>query len=253
MITYQPYTIEGENRPNEAVIICDHATNTVPDFVNDGDLGISKKDMARHIAYDVGALGVSKRLAKKMNAPLIYTNFSRLVIDPNRGEDDPTLVMQLYDGTIIPTNRHITEKAINLRKDLCYRPYHAALETLLAQRENPILLSIHTYTKKLNGYAERPWHVGVLHSEDERLSRPLVPLLQSHSELCVGDNEPYSGHLPGDTMDYHALIPNRIHALIEIRNDLVKTMVNQREWADKLAPIFAEAVKITQAQEARHG
>ncbi|MEH6359450.1 MAG: N-formylglutamate amidohydrolase [Amylibacter sp.] len=250
MTTYQPFAIEGDNRPSQTVIICDHATNTVPDFVNNGNLGISTTDMARHIAYDVGALGVSRRLAEHLDAPLIYTNFSRLVIDPNRGEDDPTLVMQLYDGTIIPANRNISEEATILRKERCYSPYHTALEALLSQRKNPIILSIHTFTKQLNGYAERPWHVGVLHSEDERISAPLISLLQKQPDLCVGDNEPYSGHLAGDTMEYHALIPNRIHALIEIRNDLIETSDNQNEWADKLAPIFAEAIKTTQEQEA---
>ncbi len=250
MTTYQPYVIEGENRPNQTVIICDHATNTVPDFVNGGNLGISTTDMARHIAYDVGALGVSRRLAGHLNAPLVYSNFSRLVIDPNRGDDDPTLVMQLYDGTIIPANRNISEGATELRKERCYRPYHTALENLLSQRTNPIILSIHTFTKKLNGYAQRPWHVGVLYSEDERMAKPLIKQLQMQPDLCVGDNQPYSGHLPGDTMEYHALQRNRIHALIEIRNDLIETEADQNEWADKLAPIFAEAIKTTQEQEA---
>lgn len=249
MTAYQPYTIEGENRTSQIVIICDHAANTVPNFVNDGDLGISKTDMARHIAYDVGALGLSQRLAKHLNAPLIHSNFSRLVIDPNRGEDDPTLVMQLYDGTIIPANRNITEEATELRMERCYRPYHSALEALLSQRENPIILSIHTFTKQLNGYGSRPWQVGVLYAEDERMAKPLIKLLEAQPDLCVGDNQPYSGNLKGDTMEYHALQRGRIHALIEIRNDLIEAEAAQYEWADRLAPIFAEAIRITQKEE----
>ena len=62
--------------------------------------------MERHIAYDIGAYGLSLHLGRLLNAPVIASNFSRLVIDPNRGEDDPTLLMKLYDGTIIPANRH---------------------------------------------------------------------------------------------------------------------------------------------------
>jgi len=249
MTTYQPYAIEGENRPSQTVVICDHATNTVPDFVNGGSLGISATDMSRHIAYDVGALGASRRLAEHLDAPLIYTNFSRLVIDPNRGEDDPTLVMQLYDGTIIPANRNISEEATNLRKERCYNPYHSALEALLSRRENPVILSIHTFTKQLNGYGPRPWQVGVLYAQDERMAKPLIELLRSQPDLCIGDNQPYSGNLKGDTMEYHALQRGRIHALIEIRNDLIETEADQNEWADKLAPIFAEAIKTTQEQE----
>lgn len=250
MSTYDPYKIEGEDRSSQIVIICDHATNTVPEFVNGGDLGISATDMARHIAYDVGALGISKRLAQHLDAPLIYSNFSRLVIDPNRGEDDPTLVMQLYDGTIIPANRNISADATEIRQARCYRPYHSALEALLAQRDNPIILSIHTFTKQLNGYGSRPWQVGVLYADDKRMAKPLIELLKAQPDLCVGDNQPYSGNLKGDTMEYHALQQGRIHALIEIRNDLIETEAEQNEWADKLAPIFAKAIKITQKEEA---
>lgn len=250
MPNYAPYQIEGLNRPAQVVVICDHAANTVPDFVNDGDLGMDPADMARHIAYDVGALGLSKRLAELMNAPLVYSNFSRLVIDPNRGEDDPTMVMQLYDGSIIPANRNISETDKNQRLEKCYRPYHKALETVLSQRDNPIILSIHTFTKQLNGYAGRPWQVGVLYSHDERLSTPMLAELNAQPELCVGDNQPYSGHLKGDTMETHALQPNRIHALIEIRNDLIETTQDQHKWAEKLAPIFTRAIKTAQDNEA---
>jgi predicted N-formylglutamate amidohydrolase len=250
MPDYQSHYVVGQNRSSSAVVICDHATNTVPGFVNDGNLGLSDTDMARHIAYDVGALGVSKKLAELLNAPLVHSNFSRLVIDPNRGEDDPTLVMQLYDGSIIPANRNISQTDINLRMEKCYRPYHAALETVLSERENPVILSIHTFTKQLNGYVERPWHVGVLSSDDKRLSNPLLSELTTHTDLRIGDNQPYSGHLKGDTMEAHALRHGRIHALIEIRNDLIETTDNQHQWAEKLAPICASAIETARKKEA---
>ncbi len=83
---------------------CDHASNAVPRGLG-GSLGLPAEDMARHIAYDVGAAGVSAELARLLDAPALLSRFSRLVIDPNRGEDDPTLLMKLYDGTIIPGNR----------------------------------------------------------------------------------------------------------------------------------------------------
>ena len=95
----------GEDRPSRWLITCDHATNRVPRWVGGGELGIADADMGRHIAYDVGAAGVAERLAALMDAPAILSDFSRLVIDPNRGEDDPTLLMRLYDGTVIPANK----------------------------------------------------------------------------------------------------------------------------------------------------
>jgi predicted N-formylglutamate amidohydrolase len=103
------FVVEGEDRPGRWLVTCDHASNRVPDWVNGGDLGIAGADMARHIAWDVGAAGLARALAERLDSPAILSDFSRLVIDPNRGEDDPTLVMRLYDGTIIPANRHLTE------------------------------------------------------------------------------------------------------------------------------------------------
>ncbi len=121
------YQIIGEGRPGRWLVTCDHASNRVPDWVSGGDLGIGAEDMGRHIAYDVGAAGLATALGEGLDSPVILSDFSRLVIDPNRGEDDPTLVMKLYDGTIIPANRHIDAAGVGERLDRLHRPYHAAL------------------------------------------------------------------------------------------------------------------------------
>src|SRR6056297_3033074 len=134
-MTYHPFEIEGANRPARWLVTCDHAANTVPDFVNGGTLGLADGDMARHIAYDVGAASVARELARLLDAPFIATNFSRLVIDPNRGEDDPTLLMKLYDGTVIPGNRHADAAERERRMNAFYRPYHTALAGLIAARD----------------------------------------------------------------------------------------------------------------------
>ncbi|WP_233252542.1 N-formylglutamate amidohydrolase [Maritimibacter sp. 55A14] len=241
-MNFQPYEIVGADRPSHYLFVCDHAANTVPPFVNGGDLGLSPEDMARHIAWDVGAAGVTRRLAERLDAPAILSNFSRLVIDPNRGEDDPTLVMKLYDGSVIPANRHADAAEVERRLDLCYRPYHAALERLILAREAPVIISIHSFTPRLIGRPPRPWHVGVLYSHDAQLARPLIARLRREPDLCVGDNEPYSGHLTGDTMDRHGVQPNRCHALIELRNDLIADTAAQHAWADRLAPILDDAL-----------
>ena len=129
-MTAEPFSILGEDRPSRWLITCDHATNRVPDWIGGGDLGLPPEDMARHIAYDVGAAGLASRLAALMDASAIFSDFSRLVIDPNRGEDDPTLLMRLYDGTVIPTNRLADAAERQRRLDRLHRPYHAALGRL---------------------------------------------------------------------------------------------------------------------------
>jgi predicted N-formylglutamate amidohydrolase len=237
------YLIEGEDRPGRWLVTCDHASNRVPDWVGKGSLGIPAQDMARHIAWDVGAAGVACALGRHLNSPVILSDFSRLVIDPNRGEDDPTLVMQLYDGTIIPANRHITPAAIAERLDRLYRPYHAAYARLAARHPDRVILAIHSFTPCLRARAPRPWHVGILYSHlDDRLSRSLIARLQAEPGLCVGDNEPYSGHLPGDAIDRHALRFGRLNTLVELRNDLITSEDAQSHWAARLAPILTSAL-----------
>lgn len=237
------YRIVGESRPGRWLVTCDHASNRVPDWVAGGDLGIASADMSRHIAYDVGAAGLTEKLAEALDSPAILSDFSRLVIDPNRGEDDPTLVMRLYDGTIIPANRHIGADGIAERVQRLYRPYHDAYAEIAARRPDTVIVAVHSFTPCLKGRSPRPWHVGILHSHlDERLSRAMIHRLRAEGDLCVGDNEPYHGHLPGDAIDRHALAPGRLNTLIEVRNDLISDDAAQAEWATRLARLLGTAL-----------
>jgi predicted N-formylglutamate amidohydrolase len=84
----------------------------------------------------------------------------------------------------------------------------------------------------------------VLYSHlDARLSQALIARLQQETDLCIGDNEPYSGHLPGDAIDQHALRPGRHNTLIELRNDLIGTEAEQERWAARLAPILTQTLQ----------
>ncbi len=228
------------------LLICDHATSFVPADVGGGSLGLAGAEMARHIAYDIGARGVTLELARLLEAPAVLSRFSRLVIDPNRGEDDPTLVMRLYDGTIIPENRHVGPAEVERRLDAYHRPYHraitGAIERMTEAAGPPALVSIHSYTPQLRGRAPRPWHVGVLWHHDGRIALPLIVRLRAEG-LCVGDNEPYTGELEGDTMSRHGTGRGLAHVLIEIRQDLIATAEDQRLWAARLAPILRQVIE----------
>lgn len=241
-MTYTPYHIFGEDRSSPWLVTCDHASNRIPPDLG-ATLGIPPEDMARHIAYDVGAAGMALRLAEQMDAPLIMTDYSRLVIDPNRGEDDPTLVMRLYDGTIIPANARVDAAETERRLNALYRPYHDALGALAGRRADTRILAVHSFTRQLRGRDPRPWHVGVLFGRDRRLADPLLTRLEAESDLIVGANEPYGGHLDGDSIDRHAIRTGRPNVLIEVRNDLIEAEHDQIAWADRLAPLLEAAAQ----------
>ena len=238
------FHIMGEDRPGRCLVTCDHASNRVPPDVCDGDLGISPEDMGRHIAWDVGARGVAEALGAALDATVICSDFSRLVIDPNRGEEDPTLVMKLYDGTIIPGNRHVDAAEVGRRLEGLYWPYHHALARLAGRRHDTVIVAIHSFTPCLRGRPARRWQVGVLYAvDDDRLSRQLIARLMAEPDLCVGDNEPYAGALPGDAIDRHALQQGRHNTLIEVRNDLIGTPGTQAAWGLRLAAVLREVLE----------
>lgn len=241
-MTDKPYDIVNPNGPSRWLVTCDHATNRVPEWVGGGSLGISPQDMGRHIALDVGAAGLTRALASRLDAPAILSDFSRLVIDPNRGEDDPTLVMRLYDGTVIPANRDIDAAGKAERLQRLHRPYHTAYAQLAAQHPARAICAIHSFTPQLRGRPPRPWHVGILYSHrDARLAVPLIAACRAQGWV-TGDNQPYGGHLVGDSIDRHALAPGRPNVLIEVRNDLIADEAGQRQWAERLAPVITEVL-----------
>lgn len=245
-MNWEPVHVIGREKASRWLIVCDHATNTVPPSVANGTLGVSEADMSRHIAFDVGAAGVAVRLAERLGAPAVLSNFSRLVIDPNRGEDDPTLVMQLYDGTIIPANKGVSPDEVERRLRDCYRPYHAAIAESASIFPDTVIVSVHSFTPQLRGRLARPWHVGFLHAEDRRLSDAIAELLHVDQQWCVGLNVPYSGKLKGDTIDKHAILHGRHNTLIEVRNDLITKEAGQLEWADRFAHLLPQALALVE-------
>ena len=233
------------------ILLCDHASNAVPPAI--GSLGLPDADMERHIAWDLGARNVVSGLAHRLGAGAVLTRFSRLVIDPNRGPKDPTLMMRLYDGTPIPANRNADLNEVAARRAAYHEPYHARirqiLDGMMVSGMTPILISVHSFTPQLRGQSKRPWHSGVLWDRDYRLAGPLLRRLRNEQDLVVGDNEPYLGSLPGDTMWTHGTSRGLPHALIEIRNDLIDHIAGADAWAARLARLIQVAVTDMKEQE----
>jgi predicted N-formylglutamate amidohydrolase len=231
-----------------AIVICDHAANAVPSGY--GTLGLPREALERHIAYDIGAADVTRALAAELGAPAVLSTFSRLVIDPNRGLDDPTLVMRFSDGAIVPGNAGADAGEIARRAARFWAPYRqeiaATVDAMLATGEPPAIVSIHSFTGVLRGFA-RPWKVGILWDSDGRLPLRLIKALAAEPDLVppeVGDNEPYDGALRGDTIDAIATARGLANALIEVRQDLIGAKSDALAWAARLArllrPILAD-------------
>jgi predicted N-formylglutamate amidohydrolase len=237
---FAPFEIIEGARDRGLLLVCDHAKRNLPQEY--GDLGLPAEEFQRHIAYDIGVEAVTRRLAMLTGAPAVLANFSRLLIDPNRGEDDPTLIRQLYDGTIVPANYPLDTEERERRLERFYLPYHDAVAAMTASVAEssggaPFIFSVHSFTPVMQGHL-RPWQVGILWDRDDRAARPLIDMLKADTTLVVGDNEPYDGALRGDTMYKHAIVNGFAHALIEIRQDLIAEEAGAEAWAERLAPII---------------
>lgn len=242
----------GEGR-SPFVLICDHASNFVPAAY--ASLGLSEADLDRHVAWDPGALPVARRMAERLGATLVESRLSRLLVDCNRPLDAPDLIPQVSETTVVPGNAGLSEAARADRVALSWTPFHAAVEAAVEARlragRATMLVSVHSFTPVYRG-VPRPWHVGVLHDEDERLSRPMLEALGSVSGLVVGDNQPYS---PADrvyhTLERHGRSRGLACAMIEIRNDEIADADGQEIWAARLADILSgiEEPELSQGTE----
>jgi predicted N-formylglutamate amidohydrolase len=225
------------------IILCDHADNAFPPQY--GTLGLPVDQLKRHIAYDIGAASITEQLSRSLGVPAVMTRFSRLLIDPNRGADDPTLIMRLSDGAVIPGNKHLDDTERSKRTSLYYAPYHKAIDRVidqcLATGTAPALLSLHSFTESWKG-TPRPWHVGILWDKDPRLAQPLLDGFYAGNDLIVGDNEPYKGHLRGDCLWQHGTQRGLANAIIEYRQDLVRDAEGQAGWAQRTHAIMVKTL-----------
>jgi predicted N-formylglutamate amidohydrolase len=219
--------------PTHGGIVCtaDHASNHVP---GDITLGIPARLLGEHIAIDIGTEAIAEILSRDHAIPAHIAAVSRLVCDLNREESAPGLVPEASDGHPIPGNVGADREG---RLNRFHRPYHTALELWLAAAEPKLILSLHSFTPRLEtSDAARPWEVGVLYNTDDRAARIAIPLLQAEG-LMVGDNLPYSGRDLNYTMNRHAEAHGRHYLGIELRQDLVATPADHSRWAAILADI----------------
>ena len=222
------------------IVICDHASNALPRRL--ATLGLAARRLDEHIAYDIGAVGVARHLAIELEAGYVFGRYSRLAADLNRSARDRSVIPAISDGVLVPGNLGLTAHERAARIEALHEPYHREIDRMLtAQVEAgspPVVVAIHSFTPSISSIP-RPWHVGVLWDKDARLAIPLLAAFRAQGDLLVGDNEPYSGRHPADySIDHHAERGGFAHAAIEIRQDLIATPTEQRDWAIRLGRIL---------------
>jgi predicted N-formylglutamate amidohydrolase len=234
----EPVLISNAEGSSPFVLVCDHASRRIPSQY--GDMGLTEAERASHIAWDPGALDVSLALSELLDAPLVHSTVSRLVIDANRDLNARDLIWTLSEATRIVANESVSPEERQFRIDAYHRPYHDAIDGLLTERASTrretILVCVHSFTPVFLGQA-RPWPIGLIHGRDTRFTADLRDALAlADPTLNIGWNEPYAA-LNGVTLtlEKHGDGRGLEATMIEIRNDEILSTEGVGRWADLLA------------------
>ena len=226
------------------VLVCDHASNRIPQEF--GTLGLTPVQRLMHVAWDPGALAVARLLSGMLDAPLIHSTVSRLVIDCNRDESAPDLVPVISERTEIAANRNISDGARRERIARYHAPFHDTIDALLDARaedgRETVLVTVHSFTPVYKD-VHRPWPIGLIHGVDPSFSLALRDaLLADEPDLNVGWNEPYAARNGVTfTLEHHGDRRGLMASMIEIRHDEILTPDGAFRWAHTLAGALNQA------------
>jgi predicted N-formylglutamate amidohydrolase len=226
------------------LLVCDHASRAFPRAMR--QLGVADWVLDRHVACDIGAAALTRELSRRFDATAVLAGYSRLIVDPNRQLHDASAFIKVSDGIAIPGNLELSEIEREQRIRSFFAPYHDAisrqLQVFLDRGQVPALISVHTCTPVFNRMVRR-WHIGVMWDQDPRIAQPLIERLRTVDDLCVGDNEPYSGRHPNDfTIDHHAERHGYPCVGFEVRQDLVDHDGGARHWAQLLGDALEQVL-----------
>jgi predicted N-formylglutamate amidohydrolase len=234
-----PFTLRNPDCDAQVLFVCDHAGRQIPRRL--GDLGLSEDELARHIAWDIGAAGVTDGVAQALAATAVFQTYSRLVIDCNREPDHAGWIAASSDGVDIPGNRNLSALDIDARRQAIFDPYHLAIDEQRRRLGAPVIVSVHSFTPEMDG-VKRPWGFGVLHDGRSRLSDAMLALFRREADLPVGDNQPYAMDGTDFTVPHHALANGLDYLELEIRQDLIEDHDGQSRIASVLARLLPLAI-----------
>jgi len=235
----EAFHIIKATRDRPVFIFGDHASKHIPaEFDN---LGLSGDDLARHIAWDIGTETIIRHLCEHFGCGGQLAAVSRLVIDINRDPNANGLIPTDSDGSKIPGNANLSKSARQDRMDRFYTPYHKALGDALNQLEDPLVLSIHSFTPKPDLGEHRLTDIGLLVKHDELRAKKFREMfMRLGRNFTIGMNEPYSAYDLNYTVDEHVAPRGLRHLAIEIRQDHIDT----DDKAHDIASILADRLEV---------
>lgn len=231
----QAYEVEAPAGGTSCLLLCEHASNRVPAFLD--DLGLGGEVLTSHVAWDPGALGVARALRRHLSGVLVSGTISRLVYDCNRPPEAASAIparSEIYD---IPGNTGLSAAQRQARIDNVYAPFAGAVSEVIARYRGTLklLVTVHSFTPVFHGQ-KRAVEIGILHGRDDRFARAMMAALPAGTPYEIRLNEPYSARDGvAHSLDLHGAGQGLPSVMIEIRNDLIRTGQDQEAMAGYLA------------------
>ncbi|WP_411033038.1 N-formylglutamate amidohydrolase [Shinella sp. BYT-45] len=243
----EPVALENVAARGWVILVCEHASRQLPKSL--GTLGLSEEALASHIAWDPGALGVSRRMAGMLDATLVFQRFSRLAYDCNRPPESPAAMPEKSEVYDVPGNSGLDRAAREARTEAFYLPFRDTLSRLVRNRieagRPPVIVTMHSFTPVYFG-KPRAVEIGILHDADTRLADAML-MAGAHGPYEIRRNEPYG---PEDgvthTLREHGLSNGLPNVMIEVRNDLIKDEAGQGVVAGYLTGLLLEGLAAVQ-------
>jgi len=239
-----PVALENVVARGPVILVCEHASRLMPKAL--GTLGLAEDVLASHIAWDPGALAVSRLMAESLDATLFYQRFSRLVYDCNRPPESPAAMPEKSEVFDVPGNAGLDRAARDARTEALYLPFREKLSGLvkarIAEGRPPVIVTMHSFTPVYFG-APRAVEIGILHDADTRLADAMLEAAAADGRYDARRNEPYG---PEDgvthTLKEHGLSNGLANVMIEVRNDLIRDEAGQRVVAGYLTGLLAKGL-----------
>lgn len=249
-----PYTIMNRDGKAPILLVFDHAGKNYPRSLN--YLGLSEEDRYKHFANDIGIEHIAEPLSRLLDAPLIMGNYSRTVIDLNRGFHEVSCFPPTGDGQPIPGNQDLSMDEKLKRYGSIYAPFEAAMSDMMDMMrerhgDEPIFVfPVHSYTPELMGQV-RDMEAAILWNYDSEFAQTIIKHFRDKG-YKVGENDPY------DARDFNYCTPDRhvsprkvynvgfkrnvISAYLEVRNDLIASKEAGEDMAIDLAGVLVKAI-----------
>ena len=239
-----PVALENAVARSQVILVCEHASRVLPRSL--GTLGLPEEALASHIAWDPGALAVSRLMAKSLDASLLYQRFSRLVYDCNRPPESPAAMPEKSEVFDVPGNAGLNQAARDARTEALYLPFREKLSRLVKERiaegRAPVIVTMHSFTPVYFG-RQRAVEIGILHDADTRLADAMLAEATVDGRYDARRNEPYG---PEDgvthTLKEHGLSNGLANVMIEVRNDLIRDEAGQEVVAGYLTGLLGKSL-----------